>query len=140
MSEHRETNGRHDTNGLGTNGADTSGLSHDDVWLALSELTWGDGLTRTQIRHKYRALPHSVYLRLPSSKRYRSPDEVLREAGMARSRAEGDFMGADPDLPEAEAREEGGPPAWGPDPIFTPGASVDSASAEDRTRAELGDS
>lgn len=135
MSEHRETNGRHDTNG-----ADTSGLSHDDVWLALSELTWGDGLTRTQIRHKYRALPHSVYLRLPSSKRYRSPDEVLREAGMARSRAEGDFMGADPDLPEAEAREEGGPPAWGPDPIFTPGASVDSASAEDRTRAELGDS
>ena len=129
MGEHRDGNG-----------AGANGITLTDVWLALSELRWGNGLTRTEIRHKYRALPESLYLRLPSSKRYHSADEVLREAGLARSRAEGDFMGADPDLPEGAAQAEGGPPAWGPDPNFTPGASVDSASAEDRTAAELGDS
>ena len=116
-----------------------SGMTVGELRQALGALDWSRGLTRLQIKRKYRALPQAVYLRLPSSRRYHDPDEVLHDVAIAASRAEGDFLGADPDLPEAESREEGGPPAWGPDPIFTPGASVDSASAEDRSPGELGD-
>jgi hypothetical protein len=57
--------------------------------------------------------------------------EVLQDVGMAASRAEGEYLGAHPDIPEEESLEEGGPPAWGPTPLFTPGAVEDGGSAED---------
>ena len=116
----------------------TSGMTVGELRAALAGLNWRRGLTRLQIRRKCRALPQSVYLRLPSSRRYYSAEAMLRDAAIAASRAEGDFLGPGPDLPEEESREDGGPPAWGPDPIFTPGVSVDSASAEDRSPGELG--
>jgi hypothetical protein len=106
---------------------------------ALDALAWRNGLTRDQIRRKYRELPRNIYLRLPASKRFRSADAVLYDAGIAPSRAEGDFLGRAPDLPEAESLDEGGPPAWGPSPLFTPGGAVDSGSAEDRAPAERED-
>lgn len=116
-----------------------NGITVGALRQALGKLNWSKGLTRLQIRRKYRGLPQAIYLRLPASRRYHSADDMLRDAAIAPSRAEGDFLGANPDLPEAASREEGGPPAWGPDPIFTPGASVDSASAEDRSPGDLGD-
>lgn len=117
----------------------TSGVTVGELRQALAGLNWSKGLTRLQIRRKCRALPESVYLRLPSSRRYYDAEAVLHDAAISASRAEGDFLGPEPDLPEDESRDEGGPPAWGPDPIFTPGASVDSASAEDRSPGDLGD-
>jgi hypothetical protein len=111
-------------------------IDMDEVQLHLEELDWSHGLTRDQIRRKYRDLPDIVYLHLPASKRFGSPEEVLRTAALSRSRAEGEFMGAEPGLPEAESLDEGGPPAWGGDPLFNPGAAVDGGSAEDREGLE----
>jgi hypothetical protein len=121
-------------------GAGSGGTTVGDVRRALAALSWGDGLTRDQIRRRYRALPQSIYLRLPASKRFRAASEVLHDADIAASRAEGEFLGPHPDLPEGESLSDGGPPAWGPDPVFTPGGYVDSGSAEDRTPEESGDS
>jgi hypothetical protein len=117
----------------------SNGITVEEIWLALDALAWREGLTRDQIRRKWRKLPQSIYLRLPSSRRYHSADAVLRDAGIAASRAEGEYLGAAPDVPEIESLDEGGPPAWGPSPLFTPGAAVDGGSAEDRTLAEGGD-
>ncbi|HEV7128899.1 MAG TPA: hypothetical protein VGN32_15825 [Ktedonobacterales bacterium] len=104
----------------------------EDIMRALYALHWGDGLTRNQIRRHYRGLPQAIYLRLPASKRYYSSEELLHDVETAGSRAEGEYLGSAPDLPEAESLDAGGPPAWGPSPLFTPGASVDGGSAEDR--------
>lgn len=101
-----------------------------ETFVGLDGLDWSQGLTRDQIRRKYRQLPEPIYLRLPSSKRFVSPEEVLHDAGIAASRAEGDFMGASPDLPDEESVDDGGPPAWGGDPIFN-GNVQDGGSAED---------
>ncbi len=104
-----------------------------DVIEALARLDWRGGLTREQIRRKCRALPEGIYLRLPDSKRFQSVTEVLHEAGIAPSRAEGEFLGAYPNIPAEESIAFGGPPAWGQQPaVFPQGASVDSGSAEDR--------
>ena len=99
----------------------------------LSALEWPpEGLTRDQIKRKYRDMPKGLYLRLPSSKHYYSTHEVLYDAEIAPSRAEGDFIGAHPDIPEAESVEDGGPPAWGGTPLFNVGGVEDSGSVEDR--------
>jgi hypothetical protein len=115
----------------------TRGVTVGDVRAALAALPWVHGLTRVQIRRKWRALPQAVYLRLPDSKRYTSAEDVLHDAQIAPSRAEGEFLGPYPDLDVLEelSVDDGGPPTWGPDPLFTPGTAVDSGSAEDR-RAE----
>jgi hypothetical protein len=115
----------------------TQGVTVGDVRAALAALPWAHGLTRTQIRRKWRALPKAIYLRLPDSKRYTSAEAVLHDAQIAPSRAEGEFLGPYPDLDVLEelSVDDGGPPAWGPDPLFTPGTAVDSGSVEDR-RAE----
>jgi hypothetical protein len=104
----------------------------------LGAIEWSpEGLTRDQIRRKYRDMPIGLYLRLPSSKRYHSAAEVFHDADIAPSRAEGDFVGAHPDIPEAESVADGGPPAWGGTPLFTVDGVEDSGSAEDRdTSAE----
>ena len=117
----------------------TRGVTVGELRSALAALHWSDGLTRDQVRRKCRMLPEQVYLRLPSSKRYYSPDMLLHDAAVAPSRAEGDFLGSAPDLPEEEVLDEGGPPAWGPDPLFTPGAAVDGTSAEDRDPDDVGE-
>jgi hypothetical protein len=103
----------------------------------LGALEWpAEGLTRDQVRRKYHNMPKGLYLRLPSSKRYHSADEVLHDAEIAPSRAEGDFLGAHPDIPEAESVADGGPPAWGGPPLFTVDGVEDGGSAEDRDTAE----
>lgn len=103
-----------------------------DAAIALDALSWGSGLTRDQIARKYPALPEAIYLRLPDSKRYMSAAEVLREAGVAASRAEGEYLGANPDIPAEESVGDGGPPDWGQQPaVYNSTVSVDGGSAED---------
>lgn len=110
-------------------------LSRDELetaTLRLMELKFGEeGLTRDQIRRHYRDLPEALYLRLPASRRFLSAEDTLRAVGSARSRAEGDFLGAQPDIPEGASVEDGGPPAWGGDPLLTRDAVEDGGSAED---------
>jgi hypothetical protein len=115
------------------------GVTVRDLRRELAALNWGKGLTRDQIRRKCRRLPEGIYLRLPAKKLYFGPTEVMHDARIAPSRAEGDFLGAAPDLPEEESLDEGGPPAWGPSPLFTPGGTVDGNSAEDRDQGDLGE-
>ena len=105
-----------------------------DAVVALTQLDYGDeGLTRNDIRKQYKGLAPGIYLRLPSSRRFTSAQDVLHAASLAPSRAEGEFLGEDPDLPEAESLADGGPPAWGPTPLTTIDATEDSGSAEDRS-------
>jgi hypothetical protein len=113
----------------------TDDVTVGELRRALAALDWSNGLKRNQVRRRYRALPQRVYLRLPDSKRFYSADELLHDARIAASRAEGEFLGAAPDLPDEESVDEGGPPAWGPSPLFTPGGAVDGGSAEDRAEA-----
>ncbi|HEY7350954.1 MAG TPA: hypothetical protein VH599_21775 [Ktedonobacterales bacterium] len=98
----------------------------------LAYLDWRHGLTRNDIKSAYPGFPQSLYLRLPDSKRFSSPKDVLQSARLAASRAEGDFLGAAPDIPASLSVEEGGPPDWGASPLVTPGGAIDSGSAEDR--------
>lgn len=108
--------------------------------IALEAMDWSRGLTRDEIRRRYKELPVGIYLRLPDTKRYSSADDVLREAGIADSRAEGDFLGANPNIPAEESLGDGGPPAWGQQPaVYSPGATIDSGSAEDRDGLLPGD-
>jgi hypothetical protein len=102
---------------------------------ALHALDWRHGLTRDEIKAAYPELPVGIYLRLPATKRYSSPLEALHECGLAPSRAEGMFMGANPEaqFPEEESVDEGGPPGWGDQPAVYPlGATIEGGSAEDR--------
>lgn len=103
----------------------------------LAQLEWAQGLTRNDIKTAYPAFPQPIYLLLPDSKRFQSPAEVFHAARLARSRAEGDFLGATVELPARMSVEEGGPPDWGPSPLVTPGGQIDSGSAEDREEPEL---
>ncbi len=116
----------------------------DELWITaqdvanamrmLPKLDWSNGLTRDGIQKQWNALPIGMYLRLPDSKHFHTAAEVLHEAGISSSRAEGDFMGAHPDVPEEESVEDGGPPGWGAQPaVFPQGAEIDGGSEEDRT-------
>jgi hypothetical protein len=102
----------------------------------LRQLHWAHGLTRNEIKASYPHFPQPLYLRLPDSKRFSSPEEVLQAARLAPSRAEGEFLGAAPGIPNNLSVEEGGPPAWGESPLVTPGSTIDSGSAEDREELE----
>ncbi|HEU5438251.1 MAG TPA: hypothetical protein VFU88_03090 [Ktedonobacterales bacterium] len=101
---------------------------------ALHSLDWRHGLTRDEIKAAYPELPVGIYLRLPATKKFTSPLEALHECGLAPSRAEGMFMGANPEVefPEEESVDEGGPPGWGDQPAVYPlGATIEGGSAED---------
>lgn len=99
---------------------------------ALSKLDWSHGgLSRDQIKKAYPGLSPAVYLRLPATKHFASPTEVMHDVGDAESRAEGEYLGANPDIPEAESLDQGGPPAWGSDPLYSIGGIENSGSAED---------
>jgi hypothetical protein len=110
---------------------DLSAEKAADAADILRTLDWIGGLTRDEIRLQYHELPLAIYLRLPDSKRFISADEVLRDAGFAENRSEGDFLGPDPDFPERASVEDGGPPGWGGDPEFSIGGIEDGGSAED---------
>lgn len=110
-------------------------LTHDQldtVALRLMELDYGeDGLTRDEILKRYHDLPEAIFLRMPSSRHFHTADEALRDALDARSRAEGEYLGDNPDIPDEESVSDGGPPAWGGDPLLTEYAVEDGGSAED---------
>jgi hypothetical protein len=111
-----------------------------DAVISLRALDWGTGLDRDEIRRAYPGLPLAIYLRLPDSKRYLYAGEVLHEAGAALSRAEGDFLGPDPDIPAHESVEDGGPPGWGQQPgIYRVPPTIDGGSAEDTEGLVLGE-
>ncbi len=149
MSEPRQQGqqqGGRENEGASTPGAAQSArlaLTREEIVAtarALRGMDFGaDGLTRDEIRATYPSLPKAVYLRLPSSKHFINALEVLQEAEIAQSRAEGEFLGAHPDLHEAEVIEEGGPPLWGPTPLFTPGGVVHGGSMEDTEGLEEGE-
>lgn len=103
----------------------------------LAQIDWSQGLTRNDIKAKYPGFPQQLYLRLPDSKRFSSPQEVFLAARLAPSRAEGDFLGAAPIVPTRTSVEEGGPPDWGESPLVTPGGLIDSGSAEDRDEPKI---
>lgn len=112
-----------------------AGISTDHMEtlaLRLMEVDFGPtGLTRDQLRRHMKGLPEALYLRLPASRHYFAAATVLRDAGSAPSRSEGDFLGPNPDIPTEESLEDGGPPAWGPTPLLTRDGVEDSGSAED---------
>lgn len=100
--------------------------------IALSRMEWSGGLTRDQLKRKYPDLPLGIYLRLPDSKHFGSAQDVLHQAGIAASRAEGDFLGANPDIPDEDSIGDGGPPAWGGQSgIYAEGTTNEGGSAED---------
>ena len=96
----------------------------------LGHLEWGEhGLTRHELRDAWPEFPQEVYLRLPDSKRYTSVDDVLHEAGHSFARAEGEFIAADDETPTDGAVADGGPPAWGPDPIINASGGVNEGGS-----------
>src|SRR6185437_12156539 len=70
----------------------------------LAQFDWTRGLTRNDIRAVYPDFPQQLYLLLPDSKRFSSPQEVFFAARLAPSRAEGDFLGAAPIIPARRTR------------------------------------
>jgi hypothetical protein len=106
--------------------------------IYLYDVDWNRGHTRDRLRQIYPELPLAIYLRLPDSKLFTSADEVLHEAGLAASRAEGDFMGARPDYPAEQSIADGGPPGWGTDDAVLAGElTIDGGSSEDRVDSSL---
>ena len=103
-----------------------------DAERALDELDWGEeGLTRDEIRDRYPDLPSALYLRLPASKHFTSAEDTLHNVADSRSRAEGEIPDEDSDSPVAESIADGGPPGYGPDPIYSNRGKEDGGSAED---------
>ncbi|HEX6541944.1 MAG TPA: hypothetical protein VF040_09340 [Ktedonobacterales bacterium] len=103
-----------------------------DAEQALAKLDWGeDGLTRDEIHDLYPHLSPSIYLRLPASKRFTSVQDVLLNVADSPVRAEGEIPGESAESPEADSIEDGGPPAWGPDPLYSYKGKEDGGSAED---------
>jgi hypothetical protein len=99
---------------------------------ALAQLDWGEeGLTRDEIRERYPELPSALYLRLPASKHFTSAEDTLHNVADSRSRAEGEIPDEDSDSPVAESIADGGPPGYGPDPIYSNRGKEDGGSAED---------
>ena len=98
----------------------------------LERLDWGEhGLTRQDLQDRLADFPHVLYLQLPASKRFRSAAETLHAIDVEYERADGEFFDNAASLPdERMVREDGGPPAWGNDPLLA-GGSEESGSATD---------
>lgn len=109
-----------------------------DAEKHLATLDWGEeGLTRDEIRERYPKLPSALYLRLPASKRFTSMNDMLHNVADAQVRAEGEIPEDSAESPEFDSIGDGGPPAWGPDPIFSNRGKEDGGSAEDTEGLEL---
>ncbi|MFI5269372.1 MAG: hypothetical protein ACHQ7M_18505 [Chloroflexota bacterium] len=90
-----------------------------DVERELEGLDFSSGLTRDDVRRSMPNLPREMYLDLPASKRYRSAHELVHDAVNAANRAEGEIVGEDFDAFDSSGAEsDGGPTAWGEDPII----------------------
>ena len=90
-----------------------------DVERELERLDFSHGLNRDEVRRRVPHLPREIYLELPASKRYRSARELVHDAVNAANRAEGDIVREDFDAFDARgAEDDGGPAAWGEDPII----------------------
>ena len=89
-----------------------------DVRKELEQLDFSRGLTREDVRREMPHLPNEVYLELPASKRYRSAGELVHDAVNAGYRSEGEVTPEDFDMFDSHGAEsDGGPSAWGEDPI-----------------------
>jgi len=103
-----------------------------DAEEALPQLDYGEeGLTRDEIRARYPKLPTALYLRLPAVKHFTSANDVLHNVADSQERAEGEIPGDSAESPETESIADGGPPAWGPDPLYSHHGTEDGGSAED---------
>jgi hypothetical protein len=90
-----------------------------DVERELERLDFRRGLTRDDVQRHMPNLPREVYLDLPASKRYRSAQELVHDAVNAANRAEGEIVRQDFDAFDSSgAEDDGGPAAWGEDPII----------------------
>src|SRR5689334_1157887 len=90
-----------------------------EVEQELARLDFSQGLTRDDVRQHMPHLPQAIYLDLPASKRYHSAQELVHAAINARNRAEGEVVREDFDAFDSEgAEDDGGPSAWGEDPII----------------------
>jgi hypothetical protein len=99
----------------------------------LDVLEWEHGLTRHDISHHVPDFPMILFLRLPDSKRFGSPQEVWDAASTSLIRANGEFVGDDAadTLPSPqEIQDIGAPAAWGDDPLLA-GETEESGSATD---------
>lgn len=97
---------------------------------ALNQLDWSHGLTRDDIQARMPDFPHVLYLRLPASKHFGSAQEVEQMIRVAEARAEDAFAEDEDVAEEREALADGGPPAWGNDPLLS-GLTQPSGSATD---------
>jgi hypothetical protein len=85
----------------------------------LERLDFSRGLTRDDVRRQWPSFPREMYLELPASKRYYAAAELVRDAGNAANRAEGEVVREDFDAFDSSgATADGGPSAWGEDPII----------------------
>ena len=90
-----------------------------DVERQIESLDFSTGLTRDDVRRGMPNLPRQLYLDLPASKRYYSAGELVHDALNAANRAEGEVVPEDFDgFDSSGAEDEGGPSAWGEDPII----------------------
>ncbi|MFI5269158.1 MAG: hypothetical protein ACHQ7M_17425 [Chloroflexota bacterium] len=90
-----------------------------DVERELESLDFSPGLNRDDVRRSMPHLPREIYLDLPASKRYRSAQELVHDAVNATNRAEGEIVREDFDAFDSSgAEDDGGPAAWGEDPII----------------------
>ena len=101
----------------------------ESVREQLNHVDYGEyGLTRNELKERVAALPDTIYLHLPDSKRFRNADDVLHEARTAAARAEGEFIAADDNMPSDGAEADYGPAAYGDSPLVSPSVSGPSAN------------
>ncbi|HEX6123490.1 MAG TPA: hypothetical protein VFY89_10030, partial [Ktedonobacterales bacterium] len=64
-------------------------------------------------------------------KHFTSAEDALHNVADSRSRADGEIPDEDASSPVAESIADGGPPGYGPDPIYSNRGKEDGGSAED---------
>jgi len=104
---------------------------------SLNALHWSKGLTRDEIHDAIPDFPSVLYLHLPAAKRMSSSHEVATYIATPRAHS-----GSVEDLSyraETETERDGGPSAWGHDPIHSAINGVgESSNAMDTQGLEVG--
>ncbi len=98
------------------------------ITAEMMALDWSVALSRDDLRHRIPQLPPIIYLHLPATKRFNSPDDVRLAlwASLHRLHDEDGIL-----VDEAQVMDNGGPPTWGPDPLLG-GKTQESGSAMDQ--------